>query len=112
MNKTKGHRCCAKVYHQGGWHSYPCDRTGPREHEGKHYCWQHDPKAIAAKAKAKHEAYLRARAKNQGIMEEGKSLVKDLGCGNVVLSRNSFEPTRRISITFREAKRLAERLNK
>ena len=103
-------RCCAKVYHPGMWHSYPCAREGPRERDGKHYCWQHDPKIITAKAKEKEDQRRAENLRAEVIRADGKALIKRLGCGDVVLSRDTYFPVRRLSITFTEATRLAERL--
>ena len=103
-------QCCAKVYH--GWHSYLCERAGPRERDGKHYCWQHDPEAKAAKAEEKEDQRRAEDLRAKVILADGEALIERLGCGDVAFSRDTYFPIRRITMTFTEAKRLAEELAK
>ena len=108
--KSKLHYCCATVYHQGGWHSYRCERKGPKEHKGKHYCWQHDPKALDAKQKEKDARALKLRLKARDITAEGEKILKLLKCNGRVKLDRDFYPTRYITMTFTEAKKLLARL--
>lgn len=50
--------CSAKVW--DGWRRTPCARAGKVERDGKWFCRQHDPVAIAAR-RAKSDAIYRAR---------------------------------------------------
>ena len=39
--------CVEKIF--DGYRSYPCRRTGTVEYEGKWFCFQHNPVAVAAR---------------------------------------------------------------
>jgi hypothetical protein len=49
------HKCCAEVWK--GWGNYACVRAGNYEHEGRHFCKIHHPPSVAAKNKAKSDAW-------------------------------------------------------
>ena len=50
--------CSATVWQSHGFgRSAPCSRAGSVTRDGKHYCKQHDPEAIAAKADARKAAF-------------------------------------------------------
>ena len=50
--------CSATVWQSHGFgRSAPCSRAGSVTREGKHYCKQHDPDALAAKASARKSAF-------------------------------------------------------
>ena len=52
-------KCSATVWRSrgSGWGStVPCSRNGSVIRDGKHYCKQHDPEAIAAKTAARRAA--------------------------------------------------------
>ena len=49
--------CSATVWQSHGFgRSAPCSRAGSVTRDGKHYCKQHDPEAIAAKTAARRAA--------------------------------------------------------
>lgn len=53
-------RCVAKVLDHSSWNStFPCSRRGTIKRDGKLYCKQHDPVAIAEKEAARCKNWAR-----------------------------------------------------
>ena len=51
--------CSKNVYSSHSFRSYPCSWRATVEHDGKWWCWQHDPEAVEtaeAKRRAKNDA--------------------------------------------------------
>lgn len=52
-----GRRCCKLVIGEGSYLSHRCTRQGVVERDGKPFCKQHDPEAVAARRKARDEKF-------------------------------------------------------
>lgn len=95
-------RCSARTT-ADGIRSDQCKRPGKVTHEGRVYCRQHDPVALAERKTAREQAWQAKWAERDAINVEGKALVARLGCGMLYGARA-------IAITFEDAERLiAER---
>ena len=53
-------RCSERVSDDTGFHHHQCSRTGIIERNGKLYCKQHDPEAVAQKREEGHVKYIDA----------------------------------------------------
>lgn len=47
---------CAHMVHRN-FHNYPCSRRGAVERDGRMWCKQHDPEAVAARNRAQSDRY-------------------------------------------------------
>ena len=50
-------RCCKRVSDHIGFNFFQCERRGKIEHDGKFYCWQHDPVAVKSREKASQDKF-------------------------------------------------------
>ena len=66
-----GERCCVRVAGYSGHHFSQCSRRGVVTHEGRLYCWQHDPKAVKTRGLTRGERW---SAEQQVIMREHAAL--------------------------------------
>lgn len=100
--------CCQRLYGQA-WHNALCSRKMVVERNGKPYCKQHDPEAVAAK-RTKWEQ--KAQAKQDASTaryESAKRLAAKLGYGRPDYDGvRAREYTGGIVLTAEEAQRLIE----
>jgi uncharacterized Zn finger protein (UPF0148 family) len=86
-NPTEKHQCSKRVYRGGYMGSTPCTRYGVVERNGKWYCRQHDPVAVAEhnaerQAKWDHEykiSTLRSKIRTTKIAIADAALDGDYG---------------------------------
>lgn len=91
-------------------HSWQCVRKAVVARNGKWFCRQHDPEAVAAKDKAKAEARREQQRASDAIEMRGQALLRALGIrgGGVVFSSRTY--VEKITIPFGEAEDLVRRL--
>lgn len=79
---TQPQRCAKHVY-RPHYNSGPCDRAGVVEHEGKWYCRQHSPEAMAKRQAALDERLQKMRegfesaARRQNAMRQMHGLLQE-----------------------------------
>jgi len=57
--------CCERVHDSNSPRGYACSRSGVVAREGRFYCKQHDPDAVAARHKARNERWQAEWAEKQ-----------------------------------------------
>lgn len=75
-----GHTKCAGRTHIKGVRlsTYPCDKRGTLEHDGKLWCKTHHPPTAIAKQEARDAAWrARMRAESESKIQKLKSIQKD-----------------------------------
>jgi regulator of protease activity HflC (stomatin/prohibitin superfamily) len=73
---------CSESVQRGSWgRLYACSRKGTIEREGRWYCFQHDPEAVASQEAERTLARARRDEEQRAIRAEGERLAKRLGIG-------------------------------
>jgi hypothetical protein len=88
-------------------HYHPCLRRATITREGKRYCYQHDPMAVAARDKKRNAKYDADWAKKEKQWRRERAAFKALAFLEVLIGCAEISPE-----MYRKGKRIIEEANK
>lgn len=84
---------CTRIVRSGWNYKTPCSRRGIVERDGRKYCKQHDPVAIAERNRLKDEEWNAARRAEKARLDAAASRCAALGSGKPHRDRPSSGPS-------------------
>ena len=105
-----GYDCQASAY-RGRFGFGRCCRRGVIYANGKYYCKQHDPNAVAKRREEREKRFQQEEKRGDDLQRQAKKLLKQLGIkGEIEFSFLAKTYTDAIVISFDEAQKLIDRL--